>query len=128
MIMGFPGSTQRYMTSYEIDRLLEVENPQRIFIRGERQAILKEDIAASAKVRIQYASKYAQSSNYWKNSIGKSRGIRRLDVKGPQAGSRRRLHRLGGENTLPTEGYSNALNLIRESVEETAPISLRAST
>ena len=98
MIMGFPGSTQRYMTSYEIDRLLEVENPQRIFIRGERQAILKEDMAASAKVRIQYASKYAQSSNYWKNSIGKSRGIRRLDVKG-----------------------RNALNLIRESVEETAP-------
>ena len=38
MIMGFPGSTQRYMTSYEIDRLLEVENPQRIFIRGERPA------------------------------------------------------------------------------------------
>ena len=34
MIMGFPGSTQRYMTSYEIDRLLEVENPQRIFSRG----------------------------------------------------------------------------------------------
>ena len=74
MIMGFPGSTQRYMTSYEIDRLLEVENPQRIFIRGERQAILKEDMAASAKVRIQYASKYAQSSNYWKNSIGKRFG------------------------------------------------------
>ena len=70
MIMGFPGSTSRYMTSFEIDRMLDIENPQRIFIRGERQAILKEDMAASDKVRIQYASKYAQSSNYWKNSIG----------------------------------------------------------
>lgn len=121
MIMGFPGSTQRYMTSYEIDRLLEVENPQRIFIRGERQAILKEDMAASAKVRIQYASKYAQSSNYWKNSIGKSRGIRRLDVKGRKQEQEAAFTAWAAKNTLPTEGYSNALNLIRESVEETAP-------
>ena len=121
MIMGFPGSTQRYMTSYEIDRLLEVENPQRIFIRGERQAILKEDMAASDKVRIQYASKYAQSSNYWKNSIGKSRGIRRLDVKGRKQEQEAAFTAWAAKNTLPTEGYSNALNLIRESVEETAP-------
>ena len=121
MIMGFPGSTQRYMTSYEIDRLLEVENPQRIFIRGERQVILKEDMAASAKVRIQYASKYAQSSNYWKNSIGKSRGIRRLDVKGRKQEQEAAFTAWAAKNTLPTEGYSNALNLIRESVEETAP-------
>lgn len=41
MIMGFPGSTQRYMTSYEIDDMLEVSNPQRIYIRGERQKILQ---------------------------------------------------------------------------------------
>ena len=121
MIMGFPGSTQRYMTSYEIDRLLEVENPQRIFIRGERQAILKEDMAASNKVRIQYASKYAQSSNYWKNSIGKSRGIKRLDVKGRKQEQEAAFAAWAAKNTLPTEGYSNALNMIRESVEETAP-------
>ena len=81
MIMGFPGSTQRYMTSYEIDRMLTITNPQRIFIRGERQKILAEDMLASDKVRIQYASKYAQSSNYWKNAMGMSRGIERLDVK-----------------------------------------------
>ena len=78
MIMGFPGSTQRYATSYEIDNMLRVSNPQRIFIRGERQAILWEDMLASDKVRIQYASKYAGSSNYWKNSIGMSRGIELL--------------------------------------------------
>ena len=121
MIMGFPGSTQRYMTSYEIDRMLEVENPQRIFIRGERQAILKEDMAASDKVRIQYASKYAQSSNYWKNSIGMSRGIKRLDVKGRKQEQEAAFRAWAAKNTLPTEGYVNALDKIRESVEETLP-------
>ena len=121
MIMGFPGSTQRYMTSYEIDRMLEVENPQRIFIRGERQAILKEDMAASDKVRIQYASKYAQSSNYWKNSIGMSRGIERLDVKGRKQEQEAAFRAWAAKNTLPTEGYMDALDKIRESVEETLP-------
>ena len=121
MIMGFPGSTQRYMTSYEIDRMLEVENPQRIFIRGERQAILKEDMAASDKVRIQYASKYAQSSNYWKNSIGMSRGIKRLDVKSRKQEQEAAFRAWAAKNTLPTEGYVDALDKIRESVEETLP-------
>ena len=81
MIMGFPGSTERYMTSYEIDEMFQVSGPQRIDIRGARQDILKEDMAASDKVRIQYASKYANSSNYWKNTIGMLRGLKKLDVK-----------------------------------------------
>ena len=97
MIMGFPGSTQRYMTSYEIDDMLNVSNPNRIFIRGERQAILKEDMAASDKVRIQYASKYATSSNYWKNSIGKSRGILKLGVKERKAAAGSCLPGVGRE-------------------------------
>ncbi len=81
MIMGFPGSTQRYMTSYEIDDMLEVSNPQRIYIRGERQKILRSFMDKDQAIRIQYAAKYAQSSNYWKNSIGMSRGIEKLDVR-----------------------------------------------
>lgn len=122
MIMGFPGSTERYMTSYEIDQMLDVTNPQRIFIRGERQAILKEDMAASDKVRIQYASKYAGSSNYWKNSIGMSRGIRKLDVKGKKQAQEAEFQQWAEANTLPQEGFIDALSLIKESVDEETPI------
>ena len=81
MIMGFPGSTQRYMTTYELDQLMEQDNPNRIFIRGERQKVLWEDMSNSDEVRIKYASKYAGSSNYWKNSIGMNRGLKRLHVR-----------------------------------------------
>ena len=122
MIMGFPGSTERYMTSYEIDQMLDVTNPQRIFIRGERQAILKEDMAASDKVRIQYASKYAGSSNYWKNSIGMSRGIRKLDVKGKKQAQEAEFQKWAEANTLPEEGFIDALPLIEEAVGEQTPI------
>ncbi len=121
MIMGFPGSTSRYMTSFEIDRMLEVDNPQRIFIRGERQAILKEDMAASDKVRIQYASKYAQSSNYWKNSIGMSRGIEKLNVKTKKQEQEAAFQKWAQAKTRPDEGYIDALAMIREAVEENRP-------
>ena len=117
MIMGFPGSTQRFATSYEIDDMLRVSNPQRIFIRGERQAILREDMSASDKVRIQYASKYARSSNYWKNSIGMSRGIEKLGVKARKEAQERDFRAWAEANTLPEEGYIDALDKVRRAVE-----------
>ncbi len=118
MVMGFPGSTQRYMTSPEIDYMLEVDNPQRIYIRGERQQILAEEMAASDKVRIQYASKYASSSNYWKNSIGMSRGIERLGVKARKQEQEASYLDWAARNTLPEEGYADALNKIKAYVDE----------
>ena len=118
MVMGFPGSTQRYMTSYEIDDMLTVSNPNRIFIRGERQAILKKDMAASDKVRIQYASKYARSSNYWKNSIGMSRGLKRLDVKSKKAAQEKEFSAWASQFTLADDPrYGEALPLIKGAME-----------
>lgn len=121
MIMGFPGSTERYMTSYEIDRMLSIANPQRIFIRGERQDILKKAMAASDLVRIQYAAKYASSSNYWKNSIGMSRGIEKLDVKERKRAQEAEFMAWAEANTLPEEGYIDALEKIRMAMEVNAP-------
>ena len=122
MIMGFPGSTTRYMTSYEIDQMLEVDNPQRIFIRGERQAILWEAMEASDEIRIKYASKYASSSNYWKNSIGMSRGITKLGVKAQKQAEEAAFQKWANENTLPEEGFIDALDEMKQSVEKLTPI------
>ena len=118
MIMGFPGSTERYATSYEIDNLLKIENPQRIFIRGERQEILWKDMIADDAIRIKYASKYAGSSNYWKNSIGMSRGIEKLGVKARKQAQEASFQAWAEKNTLPEEGYVDALEKIRTSVEQ----------
>lgn len=120
MIMGFPGSTDRYMTSYEIDEMLNIENPQRIYIRGERQAILKADMEADDAVRIQYASKYASSSNYWKNSIGMSRGLKKLNVRAKKQEQEAAFQEWAERNTLPEEGYTEALGKIRSALQESA--------
>ena len=76
MVMGFPGSSVRYMTSFEIEELLEITHPNRILIRGIKQGLQMEDMMADEKVRLQYAAKHARSANYWKYSIGQSQGLR----------------------------------------------------
>ncbi len=118
MIMGFPGSTQRFMTSYEIDYMLEVTNPQRIAIRGERQELLMEDMLQSDKVRIQYANKYAGSSNYWKNAIGMSRGLKKLNVKAQKQAQEAAYTEWAVANTLLEERLIDALPLIESGVKE----------
>lgn len=118
MIMGFPGSTTRYMTSYEIDYMLEVDNPQRIYIRGERQKILREAMDADQAIRIQYDAKFARSANYWKNSIGMSRGIEKLNVRDKKAAQEAEFQAWAEANTLPEERYIDALSLIEQSQTE----------
>lgn len=76
MVMGFPGSTNRYLTESQVKQRMFSTNEPRIAVREARQAVLREEMAASDKVRIQYASKFASSSNYWKNSIGMNKAIK----------------------------------------------------
>jgi len=80
MIMGYPGSTDRYLTSWGVKSALEYKNPSIVKIRTVRLDILMADMQANPAVRIQYASKYARISNYWKYFQGQSRGLQRLDV------------------------------------------------
>lgn len=80
MTIGFPGSTNRYLTSWGVEDVINNENSPRIEVRGAKQAIWKEAMEADQATRIKYASKYAQSANYWKNSIGMNRGLKNLDV------------------------------------------------
>jgi hypothetical protein len=80
MTIGFPGSTDRYLSSWGVEQRIESSNKPRIEVRGIKQDIWKEAMVADDATRIKYASKYAQSSNYWKNSIGMNRGLYRLNV------------------------------------------------
>lgn len=80
MVMGFPGSTDRYLSSYGARLVLDQTNPTRVAIREKRLAILKEDMDRDENIRIKYASKYARVSNYWKYFIGQSQGLKNLEV------------------------------------------------
>ena len=117
MIMGYPGSTQRYMTSWEVNERMNVSNEARIKIRGIRQDLMMEDMLANQKVRIQYSSKYAGSSNYWKNSIGMNRALKKLNVIDRKREQEDAFTKWVNANSQRQQKYGNTLNLIQQSVE-----------
>ena len=82
MVMGYPGSTTRYLTSTEIDFALDQTNQDRIKLMGEKLGIMKKAMDASDEIRINMASDYASLSNYHKYLIGQSIMLKRYDIPG----------------------------------------------
>lgn len=80
MTMGYPGSTERYLSSFGIEEMTNGMNQAMIDVRGVKQGIWKREMDKRDSIRIKYASKYDESSNYWKNSIGTNKAIRQLKV------------------------------------------------
>ena len=74
MTMGYPGSTERYLSSYGIEQM-HMRNATRSQARGVKQDVMVRHMRADEAVRIKYDSKFATSSNYWKNSIGMNKCI-----------------------------------------------------
>jgi hypothetical protein len=116
MVMGYPGGTTRYMTSYEVDEAMKITNANRIKIRGIRQEIWMKDMMADPKVNIQYASKYSGSSNYWKFSIGQNEGLARLRTAEKKAAFEAEFMKWVKADPARDAKYGNALSLIENSV------------
>ncbi|MBA4322894.1 MAG: serine protease, partial [Odoribacter sp.] len=117
MILGYPGRTLRYYTSWEVDELLKITHPNRIKIRGIKQEIQMADMQADQKVNIQYASKYSGSSNYWKYSIGQKAGLERLNVKAKKQEIEKQFNTWVAANPERIAKYGEALNMIKTSIE-----------
>lgn len=82
MTIGFPGSTTRYIPSWGVESRMNNENTPRAEVRGAKQDVWKRYMNADQATRIKYASKFARSSNYWKNSIEMNKALRKLDIVG----------------------------------------------
>lgn len=117
MILGYPGRTLRYSTSWDVEELMKITNPNRIKIRGIRQDILMADMKADQKVNIQYAAKFSGSSNYWKYSIGQDEGLRKLNVKAKKQELEDQFNKWIAGNEARKAKYGEALNLIKTSIE-----------
>lgn len=117
MVMGYPGTTTRYMTSYEVDEAMKITNANRIKVRGLRQEIWMKDMMKDPKINIQYASKYSGSSNYWKFSIGQNEGLTRLRTAEKKAAFEAGFMKWVKADAARTSKYGNALSLIENAVK-----------
>jgi len=116
MVLGFPGDTYRQFTSYDIEELLNVEAPVRIKARGIRQELMTEDMMASEKVRIQYSSKYYESTNFWKYLIGQSKDLKKYDVEGRRHYDEQEFMEWVNADSTRQKAYGKALGLIKNAI------------
>ncbi len=120
MIVGFPGRTTRFMTSEEAKETQHINNAISIYVRGEKQKIWMEDMLADPKVRIQYSSKYAGSSNGWKKWIGMDETFNKLNVIERRAAEEAEFMKWVNENPDRIAKYGKALDKINNTVKERA--------
>lgn len=77
MIMGCPGSTDRYQTSDEIQFAMEKSNGAKIEALGKRLEVMKKYMDKNDTIRIALASNYASLANTWKYFIGQTTMLKR---------------------------------------------------
>ena len=124
MIWGYPGTTDRYLTSYGVQDLLDKKAPTIVSIRDAKLKVLKKHMNEDDATRIKYAAKYAQTANYWKYFIGQSRGLKRLKVYDKKKDIEDRFTRWYESNDSRKAKYGEALSLIDNSYKQITPMTV----
>jgi len=80
MVYGFPGRTDRYLTSFGVNLATEKTNPTIVKLRDIRLKAWKEEMDKSVDTRLKLSSQYANIANYWKYFIGQTEQLKRLKI------------------------------------------------
>ena len=116
MIMGFPGSTSRYLTAEEVEQRMYQKNEPRIAMRDVTLKIIREEMEKSEDINIKYASKLARISNYWKNSIGMNKAI--IDNKVLETKLQEEADFKAWAKSIGSSEYANVVERINACVRE----------
>ena len=118
MIMGFPGTTDRYTTSFGLQNTMDVTNDIRYKVRTVKLEVMREEMAKSPKTRIQYASKYASCANYWKYSFEQNKALKNLNTKGNKEAIEREFTAWVNADPARKATYGEVLPMIRQGYED----------
>ena len=123
MLMGFPGRTNHFYTPSEVRERRDIENSIRVQVRDLRQKLMLEEMLADPKVRIQYAGKYASSTNSYKSSKGMNKMIDRQQLIEQKDQEKENLVTWAKANQLPQ--YLQAIQTIDSVIEKRAGLKKR---
>jgi hypothetical protein len=114
MVMGFPGRTNRFLTSFGVNQATEIRNPILIECLGTKLESWKSIMDRDAAVDLMYAAKYASTANGWKYYIGQNKGLKRLNVAGEKLQIEQQFNKWVGDNADRKAKYGEALTLIAD--------------
>ena len=125
MIMGYPGRTNRYLTSFGVKEALEITYPEIIDIRTKKLEIMKSGMNSSKEIKLQYAAKYSGIANYWKYFIGQSKGLKSMRVYDKKVETENMLKLwIDSANTDIKEKYGNTMQILEEAYEKNTKVAL----
>ena len=125
MIMGYPGRTNRYLTSFGVKEALEITYPEIIDIRTKKLEIMKSGMNSSKETKLQYAAKYSGIANYWKYFIGQSKGLKSMKVYDKKVETENMLKLwIDSANTDIKEKYGNTMQILEEAYEKNTKVAL----
>lgn len=120
MVLGYPGFTDRFMTSKGIKMVVEDINPSIVKIRDSKLRLMKEDMDRDPSIMLMYRSKYNRSSNYWKYYIGQTEVLKRLKAFDKKKEIEDEFTKWINADASRKDKYGMALNIINGAYQELA--------
>ncbi|MGZ5282220.1 MAG: S46 family peptidase [Bacteroidia bacterium] len=118
MIIGFPGSTDRYLTSYDLETSRDYTNPAVVEALGTRLEIMKAEMDASEAVKIALAGDYASMSNSHKYTIGQQRQLKQGGAIVEKKQDEEAFMKWVNADNARKEKYGNVLQNIKNAQEQ----------
>jgi len=124
MVVGFPGRTTEYLTSYAVKQKQDLRDPAHVAVREISLGIMDEKMAKDPAMKLKLASKHASLANYWKFFIGESRGLKKFHaVEAKQAYEKEFMNRINADPELKSK-YSHILPELKKLYQKLEPFAV----
>ena len=123
LVFGYPGKTNEYLPSVAINQIANELNPAKIEIREQALKVADCFMRKDNAIKIQYASKYAGTANYWKKWQGETLGIKKSNAIAVKKEAEKKFQEKVSKAKKEKE-YGSILNDFEKKYTEIAPYAL----
>ncbi len=118
MIMGYPGTTNRWESSYWVDQKVKYAYPA--WVEGSKTAMdaMKQFMDKDDAIRLKYASQYSQIANYWKNRQGMIDALTKYKTADTKRAAEAKFAKWANKKKNKAE-YGDVLNTMANYFEKT---------
>ncbi len=124
MVIGFPGRTTEYLTSYAVKMKQDLRNPARVAVRERTLAIMDKNMAKDEALKLKLASKHASLANYWKFWIGESQGLKKFNAVGAKEAFEKEFTKRVNSSRRWSSLYKNILPRLKELYSQLEPYAI----
>ena len=119
MIFGYPGRTDRYLSSWGVQQAIDLYNPSVVAIREQKLAVLRKYMESDPALNILLASNYASTANYWKYYIGQTEQLKNNKVYDKKRDLEKQFEAWIAQSPERQAKYGESLKLMAEYYDAT---------